>query len=135
MTVLYGLNHRFGGFSRLCLSEDLFLQNLIEQFTSFHQLHDQAPVPLILEDVDELNHIWVVHLLQDIDLLLQPNFVFFRHLLLAEHFNSVSHSSSPIFGFLDRGETASTQSTLNLVGFLDVAIIGVAFHLFKILWN
>ena len=85
-------------------------------------------MPLILEDINELYHIWMVDLLQDVDFLLEPNFVLLGHLFLAQHLHCISHSSSPVFRLLYCGETASAQGTLNLVGFLDVTIIRVALH-------
>ena len=48
--------------------------------TASHELHDEEEVLLVLVDVKQLDDVRVVDLLQNIDLVLEADFVFFGQL-------------------------------------------------------
>lgn len=82
VAIVDGVNDRLGSFSGFELRELLLLQDLVEEFSSVHQFHDKAPVPLILKDIYELDNAWMIHLLQNINFSLHGSLVFITHLLL-----------------------------------------------------
>lgn len=119
-----GINDRFGGISSFDLRELLLLQDLIEQLSSVHEFHDKAPVPLILKDIYELDNAWMIDLLQNINFSLHGSLVFITHLLLGEDLDCESLSSGSVLGSLHGGETSLSEGGFNLVGLLDVSIVG-----------
>ena len=46
--------------------------------TTSHELHDKEEVLLILIDVVQLDDVWMIDLFQDIDFILESDFVFLR---------------------------------------------------------
>ena len=48
----------------------------VTYLTSLHELHDQEEVLVILIDIVKLNNVRVVDLLQNVDFILEANFVF-----------------------------------------------------------
>ena len=82
MTILDRINHGRGVLSRFQLREVVLLQNLVKQLATFHELHDEAPEPLVLIYIEEFNNIWVVNLLQDVDFHLNRDLILLRHLFL-----------------------------------------------------
>ena len=124
VAVVDGVNDRFGSISGLELRELLLLQDLVEQLTSVHQFHDKAPVPLVLKDIYELDNARMVDLLQNINFSLHGSLVFVTHLLLREDLDCESLTSSSVLGSLDGGETSLSEGGFDLVGLLDVSIVG-----------
>ena len=64
--------------------EELVFNNTVEELATAAGFSDQVDILLILEVLEELEHIWVVQLLQNRDLLLEPIHVLdllLRHLL------------------------------------------------------
>ncbi len=62
MTIFYSVSDRFDSFSGLKLRELLFLTNHDEEFSTLHQFHDEAPVTLVLIDVDQFDDVRVINL-------------------------------------------------------------------------
>ena len=48
----------------------------VTYLTSLHELHDQEEVLVVLVDIVKLNNVRVVDLLQNVDFILEANFVF-----------------------------------------------------------
>ena len=48
---------------------------VLTYFTTLHQFHDEKEVLFILIDVVKLDNVWMIDLLQYIDLILQANFI------------------------------------------------------------
>ena len=67
MAVGKSLNDRSASFSCLLLTEEFFLKNLIEQLSTLHELHNKAPMSLILKHIDQLNNIRVINLFKNIN--------------------------------------------------------------------
>jgi len=83
---------------------------------------------LVLEDIDELDDVWVIDLLQNINFSLHGDLVFFVHLLLAKYLHGISDTRGSILGFLHGGETTLSDSAFNLVGFLNVPKSSCSLH-------
>ena len=103
----------------------LLFENLIEQLAALHQLHDEAPVSLVLEHVKELDNVRVIDLLQDLNLILHGSFILVTHLLLRQNLDCKPLTRSPELRLLDGGKTASTDRSLDLVGLFNVTIVWV----------
>ena len=48
----------------------------VTYLTSLHELHDQEEVLVVLIDIEKLNNVRVVDLLENVDFILEANFVF-----------------------------------------------------------
>ena len=109
----------------------ILLQDLVKQLATFHELHDEAPEPLVFIDIVELDDVWVVNLLQDVDFHLHRDLVLLRHLFLGKYLDRESLACFSMFGLLDSCEATLSEGGLNLVSLLDVSIAG--FHVSFIL--
>ena len=49
-------------------------------FATLHQLHDQEEIFFVLVDVEELNNVWMVYLLENVDLILKADLILFSQL-------------------------------------------------------
>ena len=123
MAILDRVNYGFSCLSSLELREVLLLQDLVEELSSLHKLHDKAPMSLVLEHVNKVDNVWVIHALHDLDLLLEPSFILIAHLLLRDDLHSEPLSSCSVLGFLHCSERALSEGCLDLISLLDVSVV------------
>lgn len=97
------------------------LQDLVEQFTSLHELHYEAVVRFVLEEIYESHDVWVVDSLHDFDLIFEGLDVFLRHFSFGENFDGHVLVRLPVLGLSNCGERPFTNSALNFVKFFDIS--------------
>lgn len=61
MTIGNSVHDCLGSLPGLILGELIVLDDLIEELASEQQLHDEANMSFIFEDIDKFNDVWMIH--------------------------------------------------------------------------
>ena len=102
---------------------ELFLRkNHVEKFTALHELHDEAPVAVVLEHLNQLNDVWMIKLLENLDLCQHCRLVFVAHLPLGHDLDREPLAGFSMLSALHRGEAAATYRCLDFVDVFDVLL-------------
>ena len=80
-------------------------------------------MPIVLEDVDELDDVWVIHSLQYLNLLTQRCQVGIVHFALGKNLDGDFLLRDSVLGLLNGGKTATADCALDLVELLDVLFV------------
>lgn len=85
VAVIEGMQDLFENLGRVFLREELVLDDAIKQLTASANLSDEVHVFIVIEVLVQLEHVWMIKLLQNEDLLLEP--VHVLDLLLGDLFD------------------------------------------------
>lgn len=136
MTVSYSINYRPNRLSCFTLVKLFSLQNLIKQLTTFHQLHYQAVMRFILEEIYESDNVGVVYSFHYLNLIFEWLDVFLRHFSFGENFDGHILICLSVLGLSNSGKRPLANCSLNFVQFFDISEVAAYrwLHDWWLLW-
>ena len=104
MAVANGLKDLLGYDCSFKFTEFLSLCNLIKEFNSITQFSYKEDTTLVLVHLVKSDDIWMVQILQDIDLVLQSDTLLLTHVKFIDDLDGTHFTSRFLLAFLDSTE-------------------------------